>query len=149
MLQSSRFTSNTSGWSASSFTAVSIILLGTQNEPLTSCSFRSTVHFIILELSEAVRMSFPSCTSKRKHSRMLMLFFGLMTLLRMFSLLFRAVLEIENLIVLYDLFSFLLFKCVKLPTKIQNFCVIWKNILNKIVDFKNILVISPTKTASF
>ena len=125
-----------------------MILLGTQNDPLLSYSFRSTVHFIILALSEAVSMSFPSCTSKRKHSSMLMLFLGLITLLRMFSLLLRAVLEIENLIVLYDLF---LFSCyatyVKLPTKIQNFCVIWKNIPNKIIDFKNILVISPTKTA--
>jgi hypothetical protein len=66
----------------------------------------------------------------------------------MFSLLLRAVLEIENLIVLYELFLFSSYATyVKLPTKIQNFCVIWKNIPNKIIDFKNILVISPTKTA--
>ena len=35
---------------------------------------------------------------------------------------------------------------LNLPTKIQNFCVIWKNIRNKIIEIKNILVISPTKT---
>lgn len=33
-----------------------------------------------------------------------------------------------------------------LPTKLQNFYVIWKNIRNKIIEIKNILVISPTKS---
>ena len=90
--------SNVSGCSGISFKASNRVLAVTAKRPSVSLSFTSTVVTIVVSLSETVTDKVPSCSSKRKQSKIGSAFFELITRLIACKWLESAVLETINFI---------------------------------------------------
>ena len=90
--------SKVNGCSGISFKASKRVLAVTAKRPSISLSFTSTVVTIVVSLSETVADKVPSCSSKRKQSKIGNAFFELITRLIACKWLESAVLETINFI---------------------------------------------------